>query len=163
MTLSKRQNGYLNQRVILFILQYETHSLQMHPKSPCRSIVAPTPKLSERQHALRLVVFSCQYFPVCRRLSNPFRHLGCPTSLLLSSRISSAAVSIHVVLYLRHHARPLLSSPLTMSAIPIILNLRHASIFILPPLCCGPHLIIFHCSVYFSVVVCLPSPIIYSP
>ena len=63
MTLLKRQYGYLNQRVILLILQYETHSIQMHPKSPCRSVVAPTPKLSERQYALRLVVVPCRYFP----------------------------------------------------------------------------------------------------
>ena len=39
------------------------HSLQMHPKLPCRYIVAPTPKLLERRYALRLVVVPCQYLP----------------------------------------------------------------------------------------------------
>ena len=39
------KNGYLNQQLILFRLQYETHSLQMHTKSPCRSVFASTPKL----------------------------------------------------------------------------------------------------------------------
>ena len=63
MILSKRKDEYLNQPVILFRLQYEIHSLQIHPKLPCRSVVAPTPKLSERRYALRLVVVPCQYFP----------------------------------------------------------------------------------------------------
>ena len=35
----------------------------MHPKFPRRSVFAPTPKLLERQYALRLVIFPCQYFP----------------------------------------------------------------------------------------------------
>ena len=63
MTSLMRQNGYLNQRVILFRLQYETHSLQMHTKSPCRSVISTKPKLSEGRYALRLVVIPCQYFP----------------------------------------------------------------------------------------------------
>ena len=63
MTLSKRQDGDLNQRVILFRLQYETHSLKMHPELPCRSVVSDTPKLSEGGYALRLVVVPCQYLP----------------------------------------------------------------------------------------------------
>ena len=71
MTLSKRQYGYLNQQVTLFRLQYETHSLQMHPKSSCRSVVALTPKSSERRYALRLVVVPCQYFPILSPLFQP--------------------------------------------------------------------------------------------
>ena len=63
MTLFKRQDEYLNQRVILFRLQYEIHSLQMYPKFPCRSVVAPTPKLLEQRYALRLLVVPCQYLP----------------------------------------------------------------------------------------------------
>ena len=63
MILSKRQYWYLNQQVILFRLQYETHSLQMHLKSPCRSVVTPMPKLSKGQYYLRLVVVPCQYLP----------------------------------------------------------------------------------------------------
>ena len=78
MTLSKRQYGYLNQRVILFRLQYEIHSLQMHPKSPCRSVVAHTP-------TLRLVVIICQYFPSRSLYFQPIL----PSSL---SHISSVAV-----------------------------------------------------------------------
>ena len=63
MKLSKRQDEYLNQRVILFRLQYDIHSLQMHPKFPCRSVFNPTPKLSERRYAFRLVVVPCRYLP----------------------------------------------------------------------------------------------------
>ena len=61
MTLSKIQDGYLNHRVVLFGLQYEIHSLQMHPTSPCRSVVAPRPEKLERWYALRLVVLPCWY------------------------------------------------------------------------------------------------------
>ena len=85
MTLSKLQDGYLNQRIILFRLQYETHSLQMHPQSSCRSAVALRPKLSEQQYTLRLVVSPCQYFPS----PSPFFQ---PISPSLSSYISSIAV-----------------------------------------------------------------------
>ena len=63
MTLLKSQDGYLNQRVILFRLKYETHSLQMHLEYPCRSAVAPTHNLSEQRCPRRLVVVPCQYFP----------------------------------------------------------------------------------------------------
>ena len=89
---------------------------------------------------------------VCRRSSNPFCHLCRPKSLLFPSRISSATVSIHIVPHLLHPARPLPSSTLTLSAIPIILHLHRSSIFILLRLCCGPHHIIFHLPVYFSAV-----------
>ena len=192
-TSSKRQDGYLNQQVILFGLKYETHSLQAHPKLPCRSVVAPTPNLLEWQYDLRLDscslsmfsqsvavlttffafsvvphLFCCrpaspttpylsllsrisatvlirwcltrwscmpsplsqmnntpsgwQSFPVdicplCRRPYNPFRHVRSHTSHLLPFHISSATVSIPVVVHLLHHARPPLSSPLTLSAI----------------------------------------------
>ena len=71
MTLSKRQDGYLNQRIILSRLQYETHSLQTYPKSPCRFVVYPTPKLLERGYALRLVVVPCRYFPSPSPFSQP--------------------------------------------------------------------------------------------
>ena len=85
MTLSKRQYGYLNQREILFRLQYETHSLQMHPELPCSSVVAPAPKLSEWKYALRLVVIPCQY------LTSLLQFLQ-PISPSPSSHISSVAV-----------------------------------------------------------------------
>ena len=85
MKLPKRQNGSLNHWVILFRLQYETHSLQMHPKFPCRSVVFPTSKLLERRYAHRLVVVSCQYLP---SLSLSFQ-LIMPSLL---SHISSVAV-----------------------------------------------------------------------
>ena len=84
-TLSKHQDEYLNQLVILFRLQYEIHRLQIHTKSPCRSVFAPTTKLSEQQYALRLVVVPCQYFP---SPSPSFQ----PISPSLSSHISYVAV-----------------------------------------------------------------------
>ena len=120
MALLKRQYRYLNQQVNLFSLQYETYSLQMHPKSPCTSAVAPRPKLSERRYALRLVIFPCQYFPVRRRSSNPLHHICRLTSLLLPSRISSAAVSIPFVPHILPCACMLLYLLLIFSAIPII-------------------------------------------
>ena len=61
----------------------------------------------------------CHYF-------NPFCHIHCPTSLMLLSRISSTAVSIPVVLHLRHHACLPLSSSLILSTIPIIPEQRYA-------------------------------------
>ena len=94
MTLSKRQYGYPNQRVILFRLQYETHSLQMNTEYLCRFIVAPTPKLLERRYDLRLVVVPCQYFPI----SSPFLQ---PISPSPSSHISSVAVP-HLLLHRIH-------------------------------------------------------------
>ena len=72
--------------------------------------------------------FSVHICPVQCRPSDPFRHLRCPTYHLLPSHISSTAVSIHVVPHLCHHARLLLSSPLTLSSVPIILHLQRASI-----------------------------------
>ena len=35
----------------------------MNSKSPCISVIYLTPKLSEQRYALRLVVFTCWYFP----------------------------------------------------------------------------------------------------
>ena len=84
MTL-KKKNGYLNQWVILFRLQYDTHSLEMHPESPCRSVVTPTPKLSEQRYALRLVVVPCRHF------TSPLSFFQ-PISPSPSSHISSVAV-----------------------------------------------------------------------
>ena len=117
MTLSKRQDGYLNQWVILFILKYETHSLQMHPESPCRSVVAPTPKLLEVQYTLRLVVVPCRYFPSPSPFFQPISpslpfyisyvadlhllfcriHTCCPTSppLCSSSAVFTAELVFH--------------------------------------------------------------------
>ena len=106
-TLSKRQNGYLNHQVILFRLQYETHSLQMHPKSPCRYVVSPTPKLSERQYALRLVVVPCWYFTSPSLSFQPI--FPAPSSL-----ISSVAVP-HILRRRIHTCCPA-SPPLCSSA-----------------------------------------------
>ena len=108
-------------------------------------------------------LFPVNIFPVCCRSSNSFHHLRRPTYLLLPSRISSTEVSIPVVPHLRYLDSPPMSSPLTLSAIPIILHLHHTYIVILPRLCCGPHRIIFHRPVYFAAVVCLPYPIGSSP
>ena len=98
MTLSKCQDGYLNQRVIWFRLQYETHSPQMHPKSPCRSVVVPTPNLLERRYALRLVVVPCRYLPILL----PFFQ---PISPYPSSHISSIAI-LHLLLLRIHTCCP---------------------------------------------------------
>ena len=85
MTLLKRQDGYLSRQVILFRLQYEIHSLQMHSKLLCRSAVALLPNLLEGQYALRLVVVPCQYLP---SLSPSFQPI-LPSPL---SHISSVSV-----------------------------------------------------------------------
>ena len=116
MTLLKRQDEYLNQRVILFRLKYEIHSLQMHPKSPCRSVVSPTPQLSGRRYALRLVVAPYQYFP---SPSSSFQ----PISPYPSSHISSVHVPhllrrlISVTMFVCRclHRWPCLPSPLSRS------------------------------------------------
>ena len=149
MTSSKRQNVYLNQRVILFRLQYETHILQINPKSPCRS--APLLKVPDREYALRLVVIPCQYFPIP---SPSFQ----PTSPSALSHISSVAVP-----HLQQHDRLPLSSPLTFSVIPIRPHLHRTFVVILLSICCGPYCIIFLCPVYFATIVCLPSRIGSSP
>ena len=162
-TSPKRQNGYLNQRIILFRLQYETHSLQMYPKSPCSYVITLTPKSSERRYALRLVVVPCQYLPSLLPSFQPILPSVLSHISYVAARISSAALSIPVVLNLLHRACPLLSSPLTLYAIPIILHLHRASVVILPRLCYSPHRIIFHRHVYFAAVVCLPSWIGSSP
>ena len=86
MTLPKGKDGYLNQQVILFRLQYETHSLQIHPESPCRSVVTLTPKFLDQQYALRLVVVTYQYLPS----PLPFFQPIFPSPL---SHISSVAVT----------------------------------------------------------------------
>ena len=152
--LSKRQDGFLNKRVILFRLQYETHSLQMHPESPCRSVVALMPKLLKRWYALRLVVVPSQYLPSPSLFFQPiFPSLSSHIYFVAVPRILRR-VSIPVFPHLQHHAHPPLSSPLTLSAISIIPNIRCASIVVLPHCCCGSHRIIFHGFVYFAAVVC---------
>ena len=90
MTSLKRQDGYLNQRVILSRLKYETHSIQMHSKSPCRSVVAPALKLLERRYAPSPLssasVFTADLFCHPYYPESPPR-LNCypPASLLRSS------------------------------------------------------------------------------
>ena len=108
-------------------------------------------------------MFPVVIFPVRRHPSYPFFHLRHPTSLMLLSRVFSVAVSIPVVLHLCHCDCLPLSSPLTLYDIPVIPHLHRASIVVLLRLCCGHHCIIFHYSVHFAAVVCLPSPIGYSP
>ena len=107
MTLSKRQNGYLNQCVILFRLKYETHSLQMHPKSPCRSVISPKPNILEQRYTLRLVVVLCWYFT---SLSLAFP----PISQSLTSHIYSVAV-LHLLCH-RIRTCCLTSTPPCLSA-----------------------------------------------
>ena len=85
MKLPKRRDGYLNQQVILFRLQYETHSLQINPELPWRYVITPTPKLPEGRYALRLVVIPSWYFPS----PLPFFQSILPSP---SSHISSVAV-----------------------------------------------------------------------
>ena len=84
-TLSKRQDGYLNQRVILFRLQYETHSLQMNTELPCMYVAAPTPNLSDQRYPLSLVVVPGWYFPI----PSPFFQPILPSP---SYHISSVAI-----------------------------------------------------------------------
>ena len=57
----------------------------MNPESPFRSVVSPTPKLSERRYALRLVVVPCRYCTSPSPVSQPF-------SPSLSNHISSVVV-----------------------------------------------------------------------
>ena len=64
----------------------------MNPKLPCRSVVSPTPKLSEERYSLRLGVVPCRY------LTSPSPSFQ-PISPSPSSHISSVAVP-HL---LRHH------------------------------------------------------------
>ena len=77
-------------------------------------------------------LFPVNICPVHCHPFNRFLHLCRPTSHLFLSHISYSAVSIHVAPYLCHHARSTLSSPLTLSAILIILHLYRASIVVLP-------------------------------
>ena len=91
MKLPKRQDGHLNQQVILFRLQYETHSLQMNPESLYRSIVNLTPTILDQEYTLGLVAIPCQYLPS----PSPFYQ---PISPSPFSHISSV-----VVPHLLHH------------------------------------------------------------
>ena len=152
MTLLKRQDGYLNRQVILFRLQYEIHSLQMHPKSPCRSDIALTPKLLERQYALRLVVVPCRY-------STSPSPLFQPISLYPPSHISYVAVP-HL---LRRRIHPCFPKSPPLCSYASVFTAELVCHPYIPCLCYGPYRIIFHRSVYFVAVVCLPSPVGYSP
>ena len=74
--------------------------------------------------------FTVNICPVHCRPYNPFFHIRCPKSHLLPSHISFAAIYIHVVLHLLHRACPLMSSPLTLSAIlPLVSLMRSLSHF----------------------------------
>ena len=150
-------------RWFLFRLHYGTHSLQMYPKWPCRYVFTLTLKLSERQYALRLVGVPCQHLSS----TLPFFQ---PTSPSPSSNISSVAF----LYILRHRIHPCCpaSPPPCLSAAVFTANLvQHLYYPASPPrlhcypprFCCSPYCIIFHHSVYFAVVVCLPSPIVSSP
>ena len=108
-------------------------------------------------------MFPVDIFPVHHCYSNPFHHLGRPTSHMSPSHIYSTAISIPVAPHLRQQYLPLLYSPLTLSAISIILHLHCSSIVILPGLWCGTYHIIFNWYVYFAAVVFLPSLIGSSP
>ena len=105
MTLSNPQDEYLNQQVILFRLQYEIHILQMYPKSWCRSVITPTPKLSKQ--TIRPQVSSTSLSILSQSVTAISIHLAisvvphifccCPTSPLpsypyLLSFISSAVL-----------------------------------------------------------------------
>ena len=81
----------------------------MHPKSPCRFVVTPTPKLSEQQYALRLVVIPCQYFSSML----PFFQ---PISPSLSSHISSVAVP-HILRRRINTCRPASPPPCLSTAV----------------------------------------------
>ena len=91
----------------------------MHPESPCRSVVAPTPKLLERQYALRLVVITCRYLPS----PSPFFQ---PISPSPSSHISSVAV-LHLLRRRIHPCCPSYPTPCSSTA------------FFTADLVCHPH------------------------
>ena len=146
MTLSKREDEYLNPWVILFRLQHEIHSLQMHPKSPCRSVVATTPKLSERRYALRLVVFSCQYFP---SPSPSFQ----PILPSLSYHISSVAVPR--ILLRRIHICCPASPPLWSSAAVFDADLVYYPHYPGATIC--PRVVSFSLSIFSQSVAILPT------
>ena len=95
----------------LFRLQYEIHRLQMHPKLLCRSVVAPTPNLTEQQYALWMIVVPCQYF------TSPSPSFQ-PISPSLSSHISSVAVP-HLLCCCIHICCP--ASPPTCSSAAVFI------------------------------------------
>ena len=107
------------------------HSLQMHPKSPCRFVVAPMLKLSEQQYTLRLVVVPCQYFP---SLSPSFQTIS-PSS---SSHISSVSVP-HLLHRCIHPCCPA-STPQCSSAAVFTVDLVYHIHYTesTPPLHCHP-------------------------
>ena len=175
MTLSNRQDGHLKQQVILFRLKYKTHSLQMHPESPCRSVVAPTPKLSERRYALRLVVAPCRYLPsplpffqsispsllshissfsVLHLLHRPI-YPYCPTS---TTPCSSASVFTADLVFHPHYTgatiRPQVGSrSLSIFDQSVAVLTTHFAIFVVPHLiCCRPT---SHLPPYPSLLSCI--------
>ena len=132
MTLSKSQDGYLNKWVILFILQYETHSLQIHPESPFRSVVAPTPKSSEQRYALRLVVVPCRYLPD----PSPFFQ---PILQYPSSHISSVVI-LHLLLRHMHPYHTASLPPCSSVAVLVAECFCHTHYTAFPP-CLHCHLL----------------------
>ena len=78
-------------------------------------------------------MFPVNIFQARCRSSNQFRHLRHPIFLLLPSHMSSTAVSIPVILNLRHCACPPLSSPLILSAIPSIPDQRYVLRLVVVP------------------------------
>ena len=81
----------------------------MHPKSPFRSIVAPTHELSDRQYALRMIVVPCWYFPSPSPLFQPI-------SPSPPSHISSVAVP-HLLCHCIHPCCPASPSPFSSAAV----------------------------------------------
>ena len=81
----------------------------MHPKYPCRFVVSPTSKSSERQYALRLVVVPCWSLP---SPSPSFQ----PILPSLSSHISSVAV-LHLLRRCIHLCCPAYPPPLSSAAV----------------------------------------------
>ena len=150
MTLSKHQDWYLNQQVILFGLQYKTHSLQRHPESLCRYVVALTPKLLEQRYALRMVVVPCRYFPSL----SPFFQ---PISPSLLSQISFAALP-HL-LHLSIHACCYASPPPFSSAAVFTADLDCHPYYPASParLHCYPNASLFHSLSHYLPSFCVLS------
>ena len=103
----------------------------MHPKLPCRSVVAPRHKLSERRYTLSLVVVPCRYFPS----PSPFFQ---PISSSTSSHISSVAVP-YLICRRIHSYFPASPPPLSSAAVFIYDLVYHPHYPAYPPrLHCHP-------------------------
>ena len=155
----------------------------MHSKSPYRSVVSPTPKLSERQYALRLVVFLCQYLPSPSLFFQPILpsllshisfvavphilqrhiHLCCTASPPLCS---SAAVFTADLVCHPHYPRAAIlpqvgSSPLSIFAQSVAVLPTHFTIsVVLHLICCRP---IYPPPPYPSLLYCISATVIVRP